>query len=237
MSLAYFPGAAVPDHALSESVSQCAQTLKALRPAKNVAQAGHVIPFDSQERRLVSLVRCAQAGDRAAGEEMLRVSMPFIKMVARRQGVPMDAVDDVVQETLLTIHRSLMEYDPNRPFSAWLRIIAKRRAIDFMRGQGRTGSHEVHEPLAFENHSDPMANPEEEAEQTGRRRLLSAVAASLPKRQREAVEQLALAGRSLLEAAAATGQTQGALTVNLHRALKALQARFSQEKTTAESFA
>ena len=65
-------------------------------------------------------------------------------------------------------------------------------------------------------------------EQAGRRRFLRSVAASLPTRQREAVEQLALAGKSLVEAAAATGQSHGALTVNLHRALNALRARFGE---------
>ena len=168
------------------------------------------------------------------GLTLLRECIPFIKTVARKQGVQPDSIDDVVQETLLTIHRSLMEYDANRPYSAWLRTIARRRAIDALRGHGRTGLREVHEPTAFECHPDPGATPEDEAEQTGRRRVLQDAAALLPARQREAVEQLALAGKSLSEAAAATGQTQGALTVNLHRALNAFRTRFGNEEHAHE---
>jgi RNA polymerase sigma factor (sigma-70 family) len=226
MSPSYFTATAFAECSPADPIRRSEQT----PAAKDAGSAGHVIPFDSRERRLVSWMRCAQAGDRAAYDQLLRVSIPFIKMVARKQGVPSDAVDDVVQETLLTLHRSLMEYDPNRPYTAWLRTIARRRAIDLLRGQGRTGLREIHEPVEFDNHPDPAATPEDEVEQTGRRQFLRTVAASLPTRQLEAVEQLALAGKSLAEAAIATGQTQGALTVNLHRALNALRARFEGGK-------
>jgi len=226
MSLAYIPAAPAAYRPQADSIRRCEE----MPPASSVA-AGHVIPFDSHERKLVGLMRCAQAGNRAAYDQLVRTSIPFIKMVARKQGVPTDAVDDVVQETLLTLHRTLTEYDPNRPFSAWLRTIARRRAIDILRGQGRTNLREVYEPVEFENHADSGATPDENLEQADRRNFLRTVAASLPPRQREAVEQLALAGKSILEAAAATGQTQGALAVNLHRALNALRTRFREGKT------
>ena len=55
----------------------------------------------------------AQAGDRAAYETLLRDCIPFIKRVARGQGVQPDFIDDVVQETLLTVHGARHTYDPN----------------------------------------------------------------------------------------------------------------------------
>ena len=72
----------------------------------------------------------AQAGDRSAYEALLRACTPFIKRVARHQGVHPDWIDDVVQETLLAIHGARRTYDPGRSFTAWLRTIAQRRAID-----------------------------------------------------------------------------------------------------------
>jgi RNA polymerase sigma-70 factor (ECF subfamily) len=80
----------------------------------------------------------AQAGDRAAYETLLRDCIPFIKRVARGQGIRPDLIDDVVQETLLTVHRARQTYDPNRSFTAWLRTIAQRRAIDVLREVKRT---------------------------------------------------------------------------------------------------
>jgi hypothetical protein len=48
----------------------------------------------------------AQAGDGAAYQALLRDCIPVIQSIARRRGVAADHVDDVVQDVLLTIHRS-----------------------------------------------------------------------------------------------------------------------------------
>lgn len=84
-------------------------------------------PIDEADRQRSALMVAAQAGDRSAYEALLRGCVPMIKSVAYRQGVPRDGIDDVVQETLLTVHRARQTYDPNRPFSAWLTTIAHRR--------------------------------------------------------------------------------------------------------------
>jgi RNA polymerase sigma factor (sigma-70 family) len=165
----------------------------------------------------------AQAGDRVAYETLLQDCIPFIKIVARRQGVSFDRVDDVVQETLITVHRARQTYDPSRSFAAWLRTIAQRRAIDGMRRHGRHEAREIHAPLAYENHSDTSVEPPDGADQSDRIGLLGPALATLPARQREAVEHIALSGLSVSEAATATGRTMGALKVNLHRALKTLR--------------
>ena len=167
----------------------------------------------------------AQAGDRAAYETLLRDCIPFIKRVARGQGIRPDFIDDVVQETLLTIHQARQTYDSNRSFTAWLRTIAQRRAIDGLRRNRRTGTREVCAPLAYENHSDPSGDPEEAAFQIGHAEELNSAIGKLPTRQREAVEHLALQGQSLTQAATATGRSTGSLRVNWHRALKTLRAQ------------
>ena len=165
----------------------------------------------------------AQAGDRTVYETLLRDCIPFIKSVARRQGVRPDSIDDVVQETLLTIHRARQTYDPNRSFDAWLRTIAQRRAIDGMRRQGRNGALETYAPLAYENHPDLGHDPEQAANRVDSNARLGSAISALPASQREAVQHLAIQEQSLAEAAAATGRTTGALKVNLHRALKTLR--------------
>ena len=166
----------------------------------------------------------AQAGDRAAYETLLRDCIPFIKRVARGQGIRPDLIDDVVQETLLTVHRARQTYDPNRSFTAWLRTIAQRRAIDVLRRVGRTRTREVYAPLAYENHSDPSGATEETAFHIDHTQVLSAVG-KLSARQREAVEHLAFQSQSLAQAATITGRSTGSLRVDWHRALKTLYAR------------
>ena len=143
----------------------------------------------------------------------------------RRQGVPADRVDDVVQDTLLTIHRARQTYDPTRSFTAWLAVLAERRAVDLLRKTGRHAVREVHEPIAYERHADESAAvPGPKIEPEVSQRLGEAVA-DLPLRQREAVQMLVLQERSLAETAATTGRSNGSLKVNLHRALKSLRAR------------
>jgi RNA polymerase sigma-70 factor (ECF subfamily) len=160
-----------------------------------------------------------------AYEKLLRECIPVIQRVARRQGVQADAIDDVVQDVLLTLHRARQTYDPARPFVAWLSTIAKRRAIDILRQRWRQSRREVHAAVAYEMYSDPDSNPAGGWEQNGLTKTLAEAVGGLSSGQRQAVEHLALQEQSLAEASAATGRTIGALKVDLHRAVKSLQAR------------
>jgi RNA polymerase sigma-70 factor (ECF subfamily) len=184
----------------------------------------------SDDVRRAAWMAAAQAGDGAAYERLLRDCVPLIKTVARRQGVVGDRVDDVVQDVLLTIHRARQTYDPARSFTAWLRVIAERRAIDLLRQTGRQGARELHAPLAFESYPDESSDPARgvaHAEGAGK---ISQALAGLPARQREAVQYLVLEEQSLAEAAALTRRSKGSLKVNLHRALKTLRGRIGREE-------
>ncbi|ACA19380.1 RNA polymerase, sigma-24 subunit, ECF subfamily [Methylobacterium sp. 4-46] len=181
------------------------------------------------ETRLSAAMAAAQGGDAAAYRVLLRDCVPVIAAAARGQGVRGDAVDDVVQDALLTVHRARATYDPARPFLPWLRAIAQRRAIDLVRRTGRR-PQEVHDPLAYEAESDGGPLPGEAIERRQREARLARAVAALPEGQRQAVEQLSLRERSLAEAAAATGRSKGALKVNLHRALKSLRAALAPDR-------
>jgi RNA polymerase sigma factor (sigma-70 family) len=170
----------------------------------------------------------AQAGDRAAYEALLRDCVPIIQSVARRQGVPADQVDDVVQDVLISIHRARQTYDPARSFTAWLQVIAERRAIDHLRRANRQRLREVHAPFDYESHVDPTADPARGVQHADGAARVDRVLAGLPERQREAVKALVLDEHSLADAAAMTRRSPGALKVNLHRALKALRATLRQ---------
>jgi len=132
-----------------------------------------------------------------------------------------------VQDVLLTIHRARQTYDPARSFTAWLRIIAERRAIDLLRRFGRQRTREIHSPLAFESYAQETVDFAQNSDDAGRSNRVKKALTALPERQREAVQVLVLEERSLAEAAIATQRTKGALKVNLHRALKALRVKFA----------
>ena len=98
-----------------------------------------------------------------------------------------------------------------------------------MRRRGRQ-PREGFAESAGEAQPDTTPMPDAGREQDDRRRLLGAAVASLPAGQRQAVEHLALAERSLEEASALTGRSKVALKVNLHRALKVLRTRLSGDR-------
>jgi len=170
----------------------------------------------------------AQAGDRIAYETLLRDSLSFIVGLSRRQGVPPDRIDDVVQEVLLTVHRARASYDPRRSFEAWLRIIVERRAIDVLRQVRRHAEREVHAPLVSEGYADQTVDPSAGIERNENIKRIGAALAALPRRQREAVHYLMLGEKSLDETVVLTGRSKGSLKVNLHRALKALRLKFDR---------
>lgn len=183
---------------------------------------------EQADRQRAAWMAAAQAGDRRAYERVLADSVALIRAVARRHGVGTDALDDVVQETLLTVHRVRHTYDPARSYDAWLSALAGRRAIDMLRSSGRRGRRELHDEFALDQHPDRDDASTDAERQQQARRLREAIA-QLPPGQREAVEQLGLREQSLAEAAASTGRNTGALKVNLHRALKALRGRLHGE--------
>jgi RNA polymerase sigma-70 factor (ECF subfamily) len=168
----------------------------------------------------------AQAGDRSAYEMLLRDCIPFIKGVARSRRIPPDMMDDVVQETLLAVHQARQTYDPNRSFTAWLRTIAERRAIDGFRRGRRTAIREIHAPLAYENHSDPSVDSDGTSIWRNVTAVVNSAMSKLSARQRETVEQLAVKSHSFEQAARVTGQSVESLRVHWHLALKTLRAEF-----------
>ena len=180
------------------------------------------------EGELATLMAAAQRGDAAAYRSLLKACLPVVAGIARAQGVRGEAVDDVVQDTLMTVHAARASYDPARPFLPWLGAITRRRAIDRLRRAGRRPT-EVHDPLAFEAEADPGPPPGAGLEAQERGVALARAVAALPEGQRQAVEHLGLRELSLEETAALTGRTKGALKVNLHRAIKALRTSLTRE--------
>ncbi|MDQ6648047.1 MAG: RNA polymerase sigma factor [Pseudomonadota bacterium] len=184
--------------------------------------------IETPDQRRAAWMAAAQAGDRKIYEKLLADSVALIRAAARRQGVAIDLVDDVVQETLITVHRVRHTYDPNRSYDAWITALANRRAIDALRTRGRRDRRELHDESAVDHHADHDDASEATVSEQRARHLHEAID-RLPPGQREAMVQLGLREHSLKDASTLTGRKPGALKVNLHRALKTLRDRFHGE--------
>ncbi|KVD85854.1 RNA polymerase subunit sigma [Burkholderia ubonensis] len=166
------------------------------------------------------LMACAQIGDRNAYRRLLDSITPYLRRLVARHGVYPDAVEDVVQDILVTVHQVRHTYAAERPFGPWLVSIASRRIVDALRRQGRAASRELSLDPEHETLPGDGANLMEEAADA---RVVRDAIAQLPPGQRDAIRMLKLEEMSLKEAALATGTTVAALKVAVHRGLKGLR--------------
>jgi RNA polymerase sigma factor (sigma-70 family) len=179
-----------------------------------------------RDRTWSQLMRAAQSGERTAYERLLRDVTPFIRSIVRRHCNNRADIEEMVQDTLLTLHRVRHTYDPARPFGPWLAAIASRRSIDALRRRVRVSKFEAPEDGAYETFADAAANSDLEAVRSSEE--IAQMLGRLPPKQREALEALKLKEMSLAEASVSSGQSVAALKVNAHRALKALRALFHE---------
>ncbi|MGH8332311.1 MAG: sigma-70 family RNA polymerase sigma factor [Pseudomonas sp.] len=169
------------------------------------------------------LMAAAQRGDQHSYARLLRDVTPLLRRIARqgwRQGSDAD-IEDVVQDTLLTIHQSRHTYDPNRPFLPWLLTLLQRRIADGVRRRSRINQHEMAIDALDVTFVDTPTNTEcESSVDSG---ALSTAIAQLSPGQRQAIELLKQKEMPLKEASAMTGMSVAALKVATHRALQRLR--------------
>ncbi len=192
---------------------------------------GYTARVETQDAIWRELMHAAQAGDRASYERLLQDIIPFVRNLARRHCPYAQELEEVVQETLLTVHRVRHTYDAARPFGPWLAAITQRRAIDLVRRRQRLVHYESGEMQVAETFAVPAANQELEAVHSAEE--VQALLEHLPARQRQALETTKLQELSLTEASKVSGQSEAALKVNVHRALKTLRALVSRRERKA----
>ncbi len=171
------------------------------------------------------LMQAAQDGDQAAYLTLLREVTPWVRRIAARGLRNPHAAEDVVQDTLLSLHAARHTYDPARPFKPWLLAIARARLIDHLRRSMRAAKRETALQDMHETIADPAANQVQEGWDPGAwgNRALQTAIGSLPVGQRNAVILLKLKEISLQDASRATGQSVNALKVAVHRAILRLR--------------
>ncbi|MBA4748435.1 MAG: sigma-70 family RNA polymerase sigma factor [Sphingopyxis sp.] len=159
---------------------------------------------------LAQLMRASQGGDRAAYRALLNECQRWLAGYFRRRIAP-HLVDDLIQETLVSLHRKRASWDGDRAFLPWLAAIARYRWIDMLRRQRE--SDELDDDFG-------AVGPEDEAVHA--RLSLGRLLVQLPAGQAQAISLVKIEGASIAEAARITGQTESLVKVNIHRGLKRL---------------
>ena len=178
-----------------------------------------------REDEWTGLMRSAISGDSAAYHRLLRAVTPVLRAAARRglarAGQPVDQSEDVVQDILLAVHLKRHTWDANAPFAPWLFAIARNKLIDSLRRRGRRG---------FVNIDDFAETiPSEPAAETAPASEVAAQLQSLPARQRDVLQSIAVDSASIKETAAKFAMSEGAVRVALHRGLASLTAKLREQ--------
>ena len=170
-----------------------------------------------QERQGAAFMRMAQAGDQDAYASLLLLLTSTTRKFARARlgGVPW--IDDVVQETLLTVHRALHTYDPARPFGPWFYAIASTRLIDAVRRERRITRREVARDPGFDVAAPSAGGQHLDVE------AIRAAIRTLPERQRDVIEGLKFRDESVRDVARRTNMTISAVKVTAHRGYRVLR--------------
>lgn len=172
----------------------------------------------SDDQTLSHLMGLAQAGDAQAYRTLLAESQKWLTRYFARRINP-SAIDDLVQDTLVSVHRKRASFDPTRPFLPWLAAIARFRWIDQLRRNYRSNEIELHDEMIADTR-DPAV-----LAKIGLDRLLG----FLPKGQAEVIKLVKIEGLSIAEAAAQTGQSEPLVKVNIHRGIKKMATLIESE--------
>ena len=167
------------------------------------------------------LMRSAIAGDNAAYHRLLKVVTPVLRAAARRglarAGQPVDQSEDIVQDILLAVHLKRHTWDTNAPFAPWLFAIARNKLIDQLRRRGRRVFVDI------DDFAETLAG--EQAPGTVPAGEVAAQLQTLPVRQRDVLQSIAVESVSIKDTAKKLSMSEGAVRVALHRGLASLTAR------------
>ncbi len=172
----------------------------------------------AREETMRDLMRMAQGGDKQAYAVLLEQTGRWLARFFA-QKIAADAVDDLVQDTLISLHRKRASYDPARPFLPWLAAIARYRWIDRLRQTYKHAASTLDHDIGEDSHEDVV----------GAKISIDRLLDQIPQPQANVIRMVKIEGLSITEASARSGQSEPLVKVNIHRGLKKLSALIESE--------
>jgi RNA polymerase sigma-70 factor, ECF subfamily len=176
-----------------------------------------------------ALVRAARDGDRSAFGQLYERFARMVHGVLLAK-VPIDVVDDLVQDVFMQALRRLASLRKTESFGAWLAAIARNRANDHYRqlpheeqlDEESRDEYLTDRPVG-RSASIQISSIEEQHHAAA---MLDAVR-SLPDTYRETLILRLVEGMTGPEIALRMGLTHGSVRVNLHRGMQMLRAKLN----------
>ena len=183
--------------------------------------------WDSEQES--ALVKAAQQGDRPAFRQLYDHYLPIVyaRVCAL---VPQTDAEDVTQEVILSVARSICGFRGHSAFSTWVNSIVKRRVADYYRQAARQVPQV---PLTEGDDLPAENNPRSWEEEL----LIKQVLCSLPERQRKVILLRLVEELPFKEVASRLGIKTGAAKVRFYRAMAACRERLGETRGQDVTFA
>lgn len=188
--------------------------------AKKISPASIARYEQWQEWAVLAIQKEDKRAYRALLEDLSKYSASFIGSKLLKQ----EWIDDVVQTILVSVHKALPSYSPDRPIKPWIDSIIRFRLNDALR------KHYASQENPFEDVGEKISSGTDvtfSAYQNELKEDMIKALATLPEKQRRVVEMTKIMGYSIEETAKEMGLSQSAVKVRVHRALKSMRAFLS----------
>lgn len=174
----------------------------------------------SDSERWQEWAGAAQQGDKRAYGQLLKELHPYIQNVLYKSLSQNDAAEDIAQEVLMSVHKSLSTYSSDRPFKPWLMSIINFRKMDYLRkyyAQRQDKTATIDDNPEFIN--DNVTNPQH----LGELRDIENALESFSAQQQDIFRKIKIEGYTAKEVANELDMKESAVKVSAHRTLKKLQ--------------
>lgn len=166
-----------------------------------------------EDAEWATLALRSQKGDKKAYARLLNALYPYICAVLSGGLANQDWVEDITQEVLVSVHKSLGTYSADRPFKPWLKSIIQFRRADFLRQhyrkkkvfeEAQSQSNIFDDDVTFQPNYDELKD------------IMSALS-DFPTKQQKIFKLLKVEGYSAKEVAKEMDMSVSAVKVSAHR--------------------
>lgn len=169
--------------------------------------------YQNQDEEWRELAVLSQKGDKRAYRDLLNSIVPFIKGRISGGLANPDWIDDITQDVLISVHKSLETYSGDRAFKPWLNAIIQFRRTDFLRKHYKT--KKVKESSAEK--SEVFSEDVTFSPNAGELKDIEGAMQSLSDKQRKIFQMMKIEGYTAQEVADEMDMSVSAVKVSAHR--------------------
>ena len=162
----------------------------------------------------------AQGGDKRAYALLLGALAPYIRNVVIKSLSSQDMAEDIAQEVLISVHKSLSSYQADRPFKPWLMAIINFRRIDYLR---KHYAQRQDKTTTIDNNPEYLAANVTNPNNLGELKDIEDALDTLPEQQQRIFKMIKIQGFTAQEVANEMDMKESAVKVSAHRTMKKLQ--------------